>query len=154
MDQIEFHSILDFAIEREHEAVDFYHNLQKSTAAKFSAHKEMLQEIENMEKGHILILEKMRQKKMIGKTVTESIDLKLSDYLVVDEDIQPDSYQNILLIAMKREEIAKKLYLDLAERLANDDEDLFNLFQQLAKEESGHKLKFEKLYDEYVMKDN
>jgi rubrerythrin len=151
MDKITFNKILDFAVEREREAVDFYHDLQKSV--KFTAYKTMLQELENMEKGHILILEKMRQKNFteIGSKTVK--DLKVVDYLT-DEDIKPDSYHNILLIAMQREDKANLLYRDLANRFAEEDEELSKLFARLAAEEAGHKLKFEKLYDDYVLKDN
>jgi rubrerythrin len=151
MDKMTFHKILDFAVDREREAVDFYHDLQKS--AKFSAQKIMLQELENMEKSHILILEKMRQKDLKNLYSHPVKDLMIVDYLA-DEEILPDSYQNILLIAMKREDKANLLYLDLANRFANEDSDLSSLFQRLADEEAGHKLKFELLYDEYVLKDN
>lgn len=151
MDKMTFHKILDFAVEREREAVDFYYDLQKS--AKFSAQKTMLQELENMEKSHILILEKMRQRDLNNLSSHPVKDLMIVDYLA-DEEILPDSYQNILLIAMNREDKANLLYRDLANRFFNEDIDLGRLFQRLADEEAGHKLKFELLYDEFVLKDN
>jgi len=151
MDIMTFHKIIDFAVEREREAVDFYHDLQNS--AKFSSQKAMLQELENMEKTHILILEKIRQKDMKSITSTPVRDLKIVDY-IVDDSIEPDSFPNILLIAMKREDKANLLYRDLANRFIEEDIELSRLFQRLADEEAGHKLKFELLYDEYVLKDN
>ncbi len=152
MDTITFNEILDFAVEREKEAVDFYHDLQKS--AKFSGFKEMLQELENMEKGHILILEKMRKKSNVESSGDHIKDLKIIDYISEENDIQPDSYHNILLIAMQREDKANLLYRDLANRFTDEDNELSKLFYRLAQEEAGHKLKFENLYDEYVLKDN
>ncbi len=151
MDVISFHNIITFAVEREREAVDFYQELQKSV--KFSAFKTMLQELENMEKGHILILEKMREKNVSSLEKSPVESLKIADYQM-EEDIEPNSYQNILLIAMKREDKANLLYLDLANRFAEGDFELSKLFRRLAEEEAGHRLKFEKLYDDYVMKDN
>lgn len=152
MDKITFHKILNFAVEREKEAVDFYRDLQNS--AKFSAHKAMLQELENMEKGHILLLEKIRLRDVPDQGSYVLKDLKIVDYLDEDDDIPPDSYHNILLIAMKREDRANLLYRDLANRFAHEDIELSKLFMRLADEEAGHKLKFETLYDEYVLRDN
>jgi rubrerythrin len=62
------------------------------------------------------------------------------------------TYQDILIVAMKREEASKNLYTDLAARL--ESREAQQVFQRLAQEEASHKLKFEKLYDEQVLKDN
>ena len=147
-----FHQIIDFAVEREKEAVNFYAALRKS--AKFDAHKTMLQEIENMEKGHILTLEKLRNRNMDHKMNKVVNNLKIGDYIVLDSEVTPDSYPNILLIAMKREELSHLLYLELAEKTATEDKEISDLFAVLSAEEAEHKLKFEKLYDEDVLKDN
>src|SRR5690554_3833808 len=151
MDEISFNKIIDFAVEKEREAVEFYHDLQKS--AKFSALRTMLQELEDMEKSHILILEKMRQGSGGSLKSSPIKDLKIVDY-TLDDELEPDNYQNILLIAMKREEKAKLLYLDLSTRYFEVDSKLSSLFRKLADEEAGHKLKFEKLYDDFVLKEN
>ncbi|MGZ3514943.1 MAG: ferritin family protein [Syntrophales bacterium] len=51
---------------------------------------------------------------------------------------------------MKNEEHSVKLYNDLQESCMN--EDLKRLFKFLANEEAKHKLKFEKIYDEEILK--
>lgn len=153
MKENKFHEIIDFAIDREMEAVNFYYELQRSNDIKFEAQREMLQELENMERGHILTLEKMRARELDVSTIGRVKNLMISDY-IVDEKVAPNSYQNILIIAMKREEKSKKLYEDLALKLGEEDSELRNLFLRLAEEESSHKLKFEKLYDEYVNREN
>jgi len=152
MDQIRFHQIIDFAVQREKEAVELYSCMRKT--AKFDAHKELLQEIENMEKGHILILEEMRSRGSFHNIDKVVKNLKISEYTVLDSEVDPNSYQGILLIAMKNEEQSYLLYRDLAERVANEDKELSKLFKHLANEEASHKLEFETLYDEDVMKDN
>ncbi len=153
MEITRFHEILNFAVEREKEAVDFYAGLKKT--AKFEAHKDMLQELENMEKGHILTLEKMRTKSRDNKVNKVVDNLKISDYLVPeDQDMKPDSYPNILIIAIKREEKSHQLYLNLSERMATEDIELSDLFATLAAEEATHKFKFEQLYDQDVLKEN
>ena len=60
--------------------------------------------------------------------------------------------QDALIVAMKAEKAAFKLYSDLAE--AAGDANTRNLFQSLAQEEARHKLRFEIEYDNYVYKEN
>jgi rubrerythrin len=62
------------------------------------------------------------------------------------------SYQEALIVAMKKEKSAFKLYSDLAKIAPTGD--MKDLFNGLAMEESKHKLRFEIEYDEYVLKDN
>ncbi|MDY6915048.1 MAG: ferritin family protein [Candidatus Cloacimonadota bacterium] len=151
MDSKKFNEIIDFAVDKEKEAVEFYQDLQ--TKAKFKAQKEMLKELENMEKGHIIILNQLRKKGYdIVSEKKEVPDLKISNYIVNVEPSQNMSYQDILIVAMKREEASKNLYTDLAAKL--EAREAQQVFQRLAQEEARHKLKFEKLYDEQVLKDN
>ena len=82
----------------------------------------------------------------------EVIDLKISDYLVEVEADKNISYQDALIVAMKRERAAFKLYSDLAEKVSEDE--LRQVFLGLAKEEAKHKLFFESEYDERVLRDN
>ena len=141
---------MDFAIEGEVAAVKFYQDLQK--IVKFSAQKEMLKELENMEKGHIKILENVRKKGFENITVKKVTNLNISEYIV---DVKPKenmTYQDILILAMKREEQSERLYSDLAGNFEGTE--LETLFLKLASEESRHKLQFETLYDEYVLKEN
>ena len=79
------------------------------------------------------------------------MDLKLSDYLV---DVMPYpemTYQEVLILAMKKEKNAFRLYLDLS-KIAPTPQ-LQDLFLSLAQEESKHKLRFELEYDEFVLKE-
>ena len=81
------------------------------------------------------------------------MDLKIADYLV---DVEPDpnklDYQGALILAMKNEKAAFKLYTDLAE--ATDDDELGGILLAFAQEEAKHKLKLEIEYDDYVLTDN
>jgi rubrerythrin len=79
-------------------------------------------------------------------------DLKIGDYLVDVEPTAETSYQEALIIAMKKEKAAFKMYTDLAE--AAPDEELRALFLGLAREEANHKLRFEVEYDDNILKDN
>ncbi|MEA2104143.1 MAG: ferritin family protein [Candidatus Cloacimonadota bacterium] len=142
--------VIDFAIDREKEAVEFYQYLQKKV--KFKNQKNMLNDLEKMEEGHILILKNLLKGDFLNLKLKEIQDLKISDYLV-EKELQEDmDYQDILIVAMKREESSLKLYNDLATEI--DEADTKKLFLKLSEEEAKHKLQFETLYDEYVLKEN
>ena len=97
--------ILDFAIEKEIEAVEFYSNLAQEEA--FSGADKMFEEFAEEEKKHQNLLEDFKDKG-ITKSMEEYglkwiTDIKRSDY-VVDLEYQPDiGYKEILMLAMKLE---------------------------------------------------
>jgi rubrerythrin len=59
-------------------------------------------------------------------------------------------YNEILLLAMKREEKALKLYTDFLEKADTDESK--KLFKVLCQEEAKHKLALETIYDDYMAK--
>jgi len=146
----EFNEILDFAVEREKEAVQFYRDLQEM--AHFGDQKVFLQELENMEMGHIIVIENMRKKQPSEMEIKQVPNLHISEYLISEVDHLDLTYQNILIKAMKREEMSFKLYSEMSKKFP--DSELSVLFAKLSSEEAGHKLKFEKLYDEWISKGN
>jgi rubrerythrin len=151
MDTNNFNEIIDYAVGKEVEAVKFYADLRRK--ANFPASKEMLHEFENMEKDHILALEQIRRQGITSEQ-KQVQNLHISEYVDVDDEASPDSFQDIILIAMKREENARKLYTTLAERFLGNNEEMSSVFFRLANEEAKHKLEFEKLYDDHVLVDN
>lgn len=146
----EFNEILDFAIDREKEAVQFYRDLQAE--AHFSDQKAFLKELESMELGHIVIIENLRIKQPSEMLIKQIPNLSISEYLISDVEQLNLTYQNILIKAMKREEMSMKLYTDMSRKFP--DSELSQLFAKLANEEAGHKNRFEKLYDEWISKGN
>ncbi|MDY0298394.1 MAG: ferritin family protein [Candidatus Cloacimonadaceae bacterium] len=146
----EFNEILDFAVAREQEAVSFYRALQGES--KFAQQKAMLQELEQMEMGHIVVIESIRQKGVQPQFIEKVPNLKISEYLEKELDEKDLSYQSILIKAMKREENSFKLYTEMS--LKFPDEELSTLFRRLASDEAKHKLHFEKLYDDFISKGN
>lgn len=149
MDIGHFNEILDFAIEREKEAVQYYRDLQKES--KFQARLEMLKELEAMEMGHIVVIENIRSNGVQEEKIKHVPNLKISEYLSAEPQDLDLSYQNLLIRAMKREEASTKLYSEMSVKFP--DPELSTLFRRLASEEASHKLRFETLYDEW-MKDN
>lgn len=145
----EFNSIediLDFAINEEQMAADFYNEL----AGKMK-HQEMKDTFEQYaleELGHRAKLEAIKK----GKKYQVS-ETKIADYLVdVDVDKTNITYQEALILAMKKEKIAFRLYNDLAS--ASLDEPSKKIFLMLAQEEAKHKLRFEVEYDSNILTEN
>lgn len=80
-------------------------------------------------------------------------DLKIGDYLVdVDKSRDDLNYQDALIVAMKEEKAAFKLYSDLAGK--TNDTEAKSIFLMLAQEEAKHKLRFEIEYDENILREN
>ncbi|MDR3631977.1 MAG: ferritin family protein [Desulfocapsaceae bacterium] len=140
-------AILEFAIEKEKEAVAFYKKLsQKESIADLA---KTFNDLAKEEARHVKLLTNITK----NKTVIDSYalkkvpNLKISDYLVVMEYSEGMPMQDILILAMKREEAAVKLYTDFAIGSKNDE--FTKLFRLLAQEEAKHKLIFECAYDDY-----
>lgn len=146
----EYNEILDFAIQREREAVQFYRDLQKE--AHFQGQLELLRELELMEQGHIAVIQSIKTKGVKEEDIPRVTNLKISEYLTVDADQLDLSYQNILIKAMKREEASFKLYDEMSRRFP--DGQIANLFRKLAADEANHKLIFERMYDEWMSAGN
>ena len=103
--------------------------------------------------GHKKKLEAIRGHEIVAVTDEKIQDLQIGDYLVEVSTSRDDlSYQEALIVAMKEEKAAFKLYSDLAAR--TDHSDLKKTFLLLAQEEAKHKLRFEIEYDDYVLKEN
>ena len=146
----EFNEILDFAVAREQEAVKFYHDLQQES--KFSEQRKMLAELESMEMGHILVIEKLRQTGVKPEDIQRTPNLKIAEYLTTEPETEELNYQNILIKAMKREESSFKLYSEMSVKFP--DAEVSTLFRRLAADEAKHKLIFEKMYDDWMSKGN
>lgn len=148
MDKKRFQEIIQFAIERESESMDFYY--KASLLVKPSGTKDLFLDFMKQEEGHKKKLEEVKEGKMILGKIEKIPNLKISEYLV-DTELKPDiSYADILRMAMKREERSVKLYSDLNEK--NEEESLKNLLTFLIQEESKHKYAIEKIYDDEVLK--
>ena len=77
---------------------------------------------------------------------------KIGEYLV-DTEMKSDlDYQQSLILAMKKEKAAFRMYSDLAS--VAEDGDVKSLLLTLAQEEARHKLRFEVEYDEFILTEN
>lgn len=142
--------VLDFAIKGEEEAVDFYNGL--AGKMKNPAMKKVFESFAKEEMGHKAKLEQIKAGGSYTCPAQKILDLKISDYAV---DVKPSpemDYQEALLLAMKKEKAAYKLYNQLA--TLTEDEELRTALLCLAQDEAKHKLRFEVEYDENVLSEN
>lgn len=143
--------ILDFAINNEQEAADFYTRLSESTNNQ--AVKKVFLKNAAEEMGHKAKLTQVKERGEFSSEFPNGVrDLKISDYVVPVTPNKITDYAEALRLAMHREKGAYKLYLKLSEQTSNPD--IKKLFLRLADEEASHKLKFELEYDEFVYKEN
>jgi len=145
-----FEQIIIFAIEKEKEAADLYTRL--IGIVKKPNSKTMFQELAAEEEKHKKFFEGLREDQIPVLPLRKVTDLKISDYLVDVEFTTDMEYQDILIMAMKREESAVKLYTDLASRV--QEPKMNKLLQFMAQEESKHKLRLETEYDKNVLRED
>ena len=140
--------ILNFAIDNEKDAVEFYTSLAKE--ATRASLKQTFEGFAKEEEKHVSLLSNMtvNKEKIDSYNLKEITDLKISDYMVETEYKEGMPMPEILKIAMKREENAVKLYTNLAGK--TDHEDAKKVFMILVQEEAKHKLILETMYDDYL----
>ena len=150
MNSKKFDEIIDFAINREYEAMKFYQDMQEMV--KFNSQKKLLKDFELMEKAHAEILKDIRNTDFNKIEIPDIENLLISDYIVASKPYLDMNYQDIIILAMKREEASYRLYNDMASRVGNQN--IKKLFLKLASEEAKHKLHFEKIYDNEILTEN
>ncbi len=146
MDSKPFTDIINFAIRNEEDAYKFYTDL--AAKMKQPAMKEVFEDFAREELGHKAKLQAIKDGKITPNAVKEVIDLKIGDYLVDIEPTPDMDYQQALIVAMKQEKAAYKLYTCLAAKVSFKD--LRDIFLMLAQEEAKHKLRSEVEYDELI----
>jgi rubrerythrin len=114
--------------------------------------KKVFIEFAGEEIRHKQRLTRIREEGVFTMPKQQVADLKIADYVIDVKASGKLSYEEALILAMKREKAAFRLYTGLAERAPNDQ--LKEIFESLAMEESRHKLRFEVEYDEYVLREN
>jgi rubrerythrin len=144
--------ILDFAIGEEQAAHDFYMAVAKKLDKP--AMRKVFEGFAKEEAGHKAKLEAVKGGKKLLSNAGKVTDLKIGDYLVdvsAEGELADLDYQKALIVAMKKEKAAFRLYSDLAGKV---DGDVKELLLGLAQEEAKHKLRFEVEYDEVILAEN
>ena len=146
-------NILDFAIKDEQRASDLYANL--ATRINNKEMSKVFVQFSQEELGHKKKLENLRSNSNRTSIFEDEKvqDLQIGDYIVEVNTSRNDlSYQDALIIAMKEEKAAFKLYSDLATKTT--DSEFKQMFLMLAQEEAKHKLRFEIEYDDNILQEN
>lgn len=147
----DINDILDFAIAREQGAFDFYSRLSKNATNKEMS--DIFLQFAKEEMGHKAFLQKVKDEGVIKVESGRVEDLKIADYIVPESKPEDElTYAEALRLAMWREKAAHDLYIKLASIVS--DESFAKLFETLANEELKHKARFEKEYDEHVLREN
>lgn len=142
-----FEDFIEFAIKREEEAIKAYGDI--AGIAKTPGLTKFLLDLQEEERNHKKLLQDITEEKVESLEIKEVDDLKISDYLV-EELPSPDmNFQDLLILAAKKEQKAVDLYSDL-ERKVNKKE-LKKLFEFLIQQEKSHKLKLEEEYEKHVL---
>ncbi|MDJ0811463.1 MAG: ferritin family protein, partial [Desulfobacterales bacterium] len=142
--------ILDYAIGKEKEAKQFY--LDISEEEGLYGNRQTFLDFAKEEDKHVVMLEKLKagvKDRGVDNYEFKWIkDIKRSDLLLDIEYKQGMNYRDILMLAIKREEKALKLYNDLQVRV--EDADHAKIFKILCQEEAKHKLALETMYDDVM----
>lgn len=139
--------IIDFALDKERESIRFYEDLAKKIDNPVL--KETILSMADQERKHEKLLKGFDPKNIRSLAGPGQTDMKISNYLVEVEPSKDLSYQEILIIGMKREEKSYALYADLEARAA--DTATQKLFALLKGEELRHKATLEKEYEGRVL---
>jgi rubrerythrin len=142
--------ILEFAIQKERDAQQFY--LDASRKERMKGVREMLVEFAEQEKKHEQMLTGFKEKGVVegleGYDFKWIKDIKRSDFVVDMEYKKGMSYSEILMLAAKNEEKALALYNKMLKEVNTPEGQ--NLFKMLCQEEAKHKLALESKYDDYM----
>jgi rubrerythrin len=139
--------VLDYAIDQEQAAADFYTKLSSQVAHE--SMREILQGFAEEELRHKKKLQSIKETgatKLINRQAVP--DLKVADYVVDVEPTDDMGYQDALVVAMKMEKKAFQLYTDMA--AVAEDGGIRQSLLALANEEAKHKLHFEIKYDDSI----
>ena len=147
MDLRKYEEIIKFAISREEAAIETYGGM--SEKAKTPGLQELLLELQGEEKNHKKLLEDITQEQIASFKTEEVIDLKISNYLTEEPPSEDMTFQDLLILAAKKEQEAVELYTKLGE--GSESEELKKLFDFLITQEKSHKLKLETEYEKHVL---
>jgi rubrerythrin len=140
--------ILEFAIEKEKEAVEFYSEIAENESLQ--GVKQTFVDFANEEKKHVKMLQDMdsNKEKIAAYEFKWIPDMKRSNYMVDITYEKGMHYTEILRLAMKREEKSLQLYNELSTKA--DQPEFVNLFKILSQEEAKHKNILETIYDDFM----
>jgi rubrerythrin len=146
-----FGRILDFAINEEDKACDFYLRLAQRMKNPWTKRAfEALAREEFKQKERLL---KIKRERRVAPTFENVRDLKVTEYVTAEVHLREDmDAREALVIAIKAKQVAERLYLNLATKAK--DRGAREAFLQLAQDEAEHRRKLEIEYDDHVFAQN
>ncbi|WP_372751852.1 ferritin family protein [Labilibaculum sp.] len=145
-----FEEVIDYAIDKEMDEIKFYSDLA-DRMNKVNL-KGLLRNIALEKTGRMLCLEKMKDVN-VGLNLDEIGNMPYEFSSLNQEDSQKNlSDQDVLILAMEKEKVKFKFYIDMANSAT--DIECKETFLTLADEEARQKLRFELMYDEHVCVEN
>lgn len=145
--QQSFEKLISLAVQREEESFSFYTDAAKR--AELASSGKLLNELAKQEVIHkekLLKALKGGVCETFGCTVQEMKKMDLSHYLLEIPLTSSATPQEVLIVAIKREDAAHSFYKALSELTAEAPHRA--VFETLAKEEGVHKDRLQKIYDE------
>ncbi len=138
------------AAEEEEKSYRFY--MEAIDITKDSASKVWLKELADEEVKHKEMLQNFDTSKVTKFEPDETQDLHITEYLIDKDVTDIKDFQDVLIVAMKKEQQAYNFYVSMSQ--SSDNEDMKNLCRILAQEELKHKHKIELYYDDIIFKEN
>jgi rubrerythrin len=140
---------IEFAINKEQEAYDFYTGWSKKL--EHEAIQQVFREFAVEELRHRDLLTDVKEGKREIRKDQKVQDLKITDYFVEVKPSEDLSYQDALQLAIQRERGSIELYGSLAG--SSDSPELEEIFSSLVQEETKHKMRLETIYDDNFLKE-
>lgn len=140
----EYIAIINYAIDREVEAIDMYLSLSKQTKSDETAR--ILVDLALMEEGHKRILQDLLDNPPDEMVVRKIQTLNMFDYETENEISETETVRDIYIKALQKEKAARELYNQLASQ--TEDKAMNLLFRKLSQDEAAHQLLFEQLLQE------
>ncbi len=146
------YDVVTLALDKEKEAVQFY--TEAGAIVKNPGTKVMLEELAAEEQRHVAMLTDIKSGKTLEIIGTQPLPpaMDLSKYLVSEPINTRSTPQDIMIIAIKREERAIAFYASQIPFVSGTD--LQAVFEHLFRWEQAHKERLEAEYDRIVLKDN
>jgi rubrerythrin len=144
--------VLELAIRLEVESERMYRDAARATETPGA--RALLTELAEEEVLHRQMLEGVRtsgDQERIGAGPAPA-DLRTADYLVDPPVTAESTTQDLLLFAIKREQSATDLYARMTQIYAGTT--AVPVLERLVLEETQHKVRLEREYDEYVQNNN
>jgi len=139
--------ILAFAIKKEEEAAVFYGTM--IATARMPGLKRLLSELRDEEENHKKLLLELAEGPAVDQEPMKVTDLRISDYLVAEPPHPDMGFQDLLILAARKEQKDVQLYSALALRSSKNRHR--KLFEFLAGQEKTHKLRIESEYEKQVL---